>query len=263
MRGNLLVVVSDGPGMAPAQRALADGFIGLAQYAVSAQIDFRIGVIAGRLDGGTLVGGVLSENRPNLTSQFAASVLLGEAGSPTASCLERAVQELSDHGAAWLFPRAPFSLLCVQNTPETLSGTVPAALQQLSTLVGNPGHFSVHALANFEPGCPAPDDATLRSAVDAGGGSLASICPAADGGITTPTGRLLGDYENTVWLSRRPELNSVEVSIDGVVLPPVDPNFMVTIWTYDSARNAVVFAPLYVPEPGKLVTVRYSPACMP
>lgn len=263
VRANLLFVVSDGPGMTPAQQSLAANFPAMVQYAAANQFDFRIGVLAGRSDGGTLVGGVMTQNRPNLVQQFTSSVSLGTAGTPTESCLERAVQELSDGGAAWLYARATFSLVCVQNTLENTDAGA-ALVQQLATLVGNPTHFTVNALANFEPGCAPPDDVTLRSAIDSTGGNAASICPGADGGIGPVQGRLLGDYENTFVLSRKPDtMAAIQVQVDGVTVPSVDPNTMAPLWNYDAALNAIVFAAVAAPQPGAAVGVRYSPSCMP
>jgi hypothetical protein len=44
------------------------------------------------------------------------------------------------------------------------------------------------------------------------------------------------------------------------VVPTVDARG-VTVWSYDSGSNEVSFAPLYVPEPGKTLTVTYQVAC--
>jgi hypothetical protein len=100
--------------------------------------------------------------------------------------------------------------------------------------------------------------------VDSTGGSAVSICPGADGGIAPVQGQLLGDYENTFALSRKPDtMAPIQVQVDGVNVPSVDPNTMAPLWAYDMALNAIVFERLAVPQPGALVIVRYSPSCMP
>ena len=35
------------------------------------------------------------------------------------------------------------------------------------------------------------------------------------------------------------------------------------VWSYGSVTNAVIFEPLFVPEPGRSMTVRYVVACIP
>lgn len=261
-RANVLFVVSDGPGMTDAQQAIAASFPSLLQYAQSSQFDFRVGILAGRADGGTLVGGVITQNRPNAAAQFSSSIALGSAGTPTQSCLERAVQELSTN-AGWLIPRGSFALVCVQNTLEQAPTTATASLQTLGTLVGNPTHFTVDGVANFVPGCPAPDDVRLRALVDATQGEALSICP-SDAGIAALPRGLLGQYENTFILSRPVDATAaIEVRVDGALVPAVDAVTGNSIWVFDVARNAVIFAPVMAPQPGASVAVRYSRACGP
>ena len=35
------------------------------------------------------------------------------------------------------------------------------------------------------------------------------------------------------------------------------------VWTYDSTGNSVNFEPLFVPEPGRTLTISYFVACIP
>ena len=52
-------------------------------------------------------------------------------------------------------------------------------------------------------------------------------------------------------------------SIEGEVIPAVDPVDGTVLWTWDPVHNAIVFKPLSVPEPGKTLTVTYASGCMP
>jgi hypothetical protein len=56
----------------------------------------------------------------------------------------------------------------------------------------------------------------------------------------------------------------IQVAIDGMPIPAVDPNplTMSRIWTYDATNNSVNFEPLYVPEPGKTLTITYIAECL-
>ena len=59
------------------------------------------------------------------------------------------------------------------------------------------------------------------------------------------------NYAEMVQKSGQPLSPCVE--IDGQMLPQTDARGA-RVWRYDSAINAVVFEPLYVPEPGKTLT---------
>jgi hypothetical protein len=75
-------------------------------------------------------------------------------------------------------------------------------------------------------------------------------------------------YRTNFFLTSRPDLSApmgIQVAIDGVPIPAVDPdpNLASRIWTYDGTNNSIDFEPLYVPEPGKTLTVTYVAACIP
>ena len=55
--------------------------------------------------------------------------------------------------------------------------------------------------------------------------------------------------------------NVITVEIDGMPVPSVDSR-MSRVWHYDAATNSIIFEPLYVPEPGKTMTVHYKVACL-
>jgi hypothetical protein len=262
-RVDLLAVVSDGPGMAPAQMDLAASGNSLVQYVVTSQIDLQMGVLRGRTDGGGLVHGsagaplVLTTITPNLAQRWSEKFLLGEAGSPTSSCLVRVAEHLAQD-AGWLRADAKLSVWCIQNSYEQLSGTAASQVALLGQRAPS-GEVVVSALANFTPACPAPDDPVLSAAVMMTGGVSSSIC--VDGGIGEPP---IGSSYRRVFRLSLPVATDggPAVSIDGMPLPPTDGRDA-GVWSYDPARNAIVFMPLYVPEPGKDVSVRYRPVCGP
>ena len=71
-------------------------------------------------------------------------------------------------------------------------------------------------------------------------------------------------HHDTYFLKSPPDLTagkSLTVKIDGVVIPPTTAGGA-TVWSYDAISNAVVFAPLYVPQPGQAVAVSYSATCL-
>lgn len=248
-KADLLFVVSDGPGMLPAQQWLGAGSQPLLQFAASTQLDFRVGVARGRADGGSPT--VLT---PQTWQQ---GFLLGDTGASTSSCLSRSWQLLSG-GVGWLRPDALLGLICVQNTEEQLAGAPASWVRLLQRAAGRArNELTISALANFTPACPAPDDGVLATAAAMTRGTTQSVC-ALDGGSLEPLGRSALGYRTTWFLTRPgPEDGGVEVAIDGIPLPSAG------VWRFEPALDAVIFEPLYIPEPGKTFTVRYRSACAP
>lgn len=104
---------------------------------------------------------------------------------------------------------------------------------------------------------------TLRGLVDATAGQASSICP-SDAGLGALPGDLLGAYENTFVLSRPADATAaIEVRVNGLLVPAMDPATSSTLWAFDGPRNAVVFEPSATPAPGATVTISYSRACLP
>lgn len=231
-RIDVLFVVSDGPGMAAAQQSLQQNLVTAWQYATATNLDVRGHVLVGRGDGGAPV-----------SSASAPSVVLGDQGQPTTSCLARAVEAL--HDGTWLRPTDRFAVVCVQNTLEQPVAGSPAAW--LRALGG-----TVYGLAQFAPGC-ANDDVVLGGYIDATGGSRESLC-GSDGGL---------GLSSLFTLNTRFALTSpiggdggLEVRIDTAVVPGGS-------YTFDATRREVVFAPLFAPAPGATVQAIYEAACAP
>jgi hypothetical protein len=271
-KADMLFIVSDGAGMRPAQQALGTNSGGFLRYLTLSATDFRLGVLVGRSDGGSLVQGsagaplLLSSTTPALATRYEEKFALGESGAPTTSCLRRAIEHFSAD-AGWLRAGASLGLICVQNTHELLQGDTSAWLTLLRAATGKTrNELSVSALANFTRACPGPEDGTLLEATFATFGSRHSICT-VDAGVAVnlveELGRSAGGYRPSFFLSRPgPVDGGFEVQVDAMTVPMSDPSDA-GVWSYDAARNALVFEPLSVPEPGKTLTVRYRPACGP
>lgn len=259
-----LFVMSDGPGMGATQQWLSGSVSGLLQYWTSSNVDYRLAVISGSPDGGGLIQEsptapvVLTASTPMVQQRVAQKLSRGETGVGTQSCLSRAIEVLSAD-AGWLRPNAGLGVVCVQNSVEQAPGDSVAWARLLGTVAGKaPGQLVVSAIGRFTPGCAAPDDVALRSAVTSTFGSMQSIC-ASDGGLAPPAFGFRSSFE----LSRPgPSDGGFDVQVDGMAVPYLDSQNL-PIWSFDAARNAFELKPLYVPEPGKTLTVRYRPACTP
>jgi hypothetical protein len=264
-RVDVLVVLSDGPGMTPVQTDLAASGAAYLQYAATNGIDLRLGVLRGRADGGGLVDGnpgaplILTTGTPNAAQRWREKFLLGDTWTPTSSCLVRAAQHLAQD-AGWLRADATLSLVCVQNTLEQLSGSPGGAVAALQAGAPNPD-VVVSAIANFTPMCAAPDDAALTAAVSDTDGERTSVCT-GDAGLSSGLGLARAGLRRTWRLSApvSPD-GGLAVSFDGQVVPGTLGD--AGVWRYDPSRNAIVFPPPFAPEPGRSFTVRYRPACVP
>ncbi|MDP3237959.1 MAG: hypothetical protein Q8N26_34530, partial [Myxococcales bacterium] len=244
-RMDVLFVVSDGPGMLPIQQALAQELTSFFRYATTSQLDLEMRVLIGRPDGGASV--------PLSAGLFNPQILLvGEAGAPTQSCLDRARDELLVQ--RWLRPNALFAVYCIQNTLEQ-PGISLASLLALRRTFGGVSTV-VSARAVFAP-CVGPHDALLAAAATSTGGELVSIC----GGTTTSPGGRPSNLDARVFpLSHPPELDAgVAVEIDGMSVQPNAPATNALVWSI--VDGALTFEPLYEPEPGRVVTVRYTATC--
>ncbi|MCU0696354.1 MAG: hypothetical protein MUC96_07490 [Myxococcaceae bacterium] len=265
LRADLLLVMSDGPGMAPVQAGLAASATSFLQYVLTNGLDVQLGVLRGRADGGGLVEGslgaplVVSPSTPNAAQRWSEKFLLGDAWTPTASCLLRASEHLA-LDAGWLRPDATLSVLCVQDTLEQLPGPVSARVAALRALAPS-RDVVVSATARFAPSCAGPDDAVLAAAVAETDGAQSSVC-SLDGG---PGGTL----EFAVPRARRTWALSFPASPDGGLTVTADGQPLPAsvgdagVWSYDLTRNAIVFSPTFAPEPGRSFTVQYRPACTP
>lgn len=261
-----LFIVSDGPGMGPAQQSLAAAAPGLVMFANSTAVDFAFAALIGRRTGGGLVQGsmgaplLVTPLTPSAGVRLSEKFVLGQSGAPTTSCLSRAVEHFSAD-AGWLRPNANLELLCVQNTLEQLPGDTSAWLALLRAATGKTRtQLTVSSIANFTRACPGPDDGPLSSAARATFGSTETICT-PDGGLAL-AGLVPASVRQALFLSRPgPEDGGVDLRFDAV---PVSSTFRdAGVWTFDAERNAVVFAPLQAPDSSKTVTVRYRPACVP
>jgi hypothetical protein len=77
-------------------------------------------------------------------------------------------------------------------------------------------------------------------------------------------GKTAFGFRTQFYLTGEPDLSNghdITVRINGHVVGQVDPITQAPVWSYDPLTNAIVFEPLFVPEPGKPLTVTYDVAC--
>lgn len=311
-KADILVVVDDSCSMSEEQQRFDANFNSFVKYAVSAQIDFQIGITT--TDPGTSVKGRLKASpagvklfkptTPNLEQQFGATIQVGINGSATETCLEPAVAALTAPlitdpaaNAGLLRQDAVLAVVCV--TDATDQSTQPASFyfNQLANIKGaqRPGMFSYNVVGPFLqnpgsiPGCSYDgngDDGKHAYMVAQTNGVKEEICATDWARALENIGKNAFGFRTNFFLTARPDLTSmrgIEVGIDSIpctsttqcgsnqvcsmtsghcVLPPTDSRGA-KVWEYDATNNSINFEPLYVPEPGKTLTVTYQVACIP
>lgn len=238
----------------------ADAFISVL---ATTSTEFRIGVVTTDMDvatAGQLVGPVLASDTPDLTAAFAAQVDLGAAGSREEKGLAAALTAASPAGpnAEFAAGQSALELVVYADEDDQSEGEVgsfltglaalrPTGGVRVNTIVGDlpDGCFSM--LAAADPGARYVEAATTT------GGARASICdPDTDEMLSRIAHAVLG-LQTSFPLTKLPVLSSVEVRVDGALIPARD----VDGWHYDGGANAVVFDGWAVPQAGATVEIRY------
>jgi len=254
-KSDVLFVLSDGPGMGPAQALLAASAPAVRTNAIATGANIQFAAVLGASDAGLITSAgtpTISTVSSRFETSFATLVSPGTSGSPTVSCLARAGHTLLS-STSWRQPGANLTVLCVQDSNEEAGGA--EAWRQV-ILAASTTRTRVSAVANFAP-C-ASTDPVLDDAVAATSGTRQSIC-ALDAGWPAS---LVFPVSNDFRLSHRADPDAgVQVRVDQVAVP--DTSGTQTVWALDADQHAIVFAPLFTAEPGKTVEIEYQAACQP
>jgi hypothetical protein len=288
-KADILLVIDDSCSMSDKQQALAQNFNSFIKYAQSSQVDFQIGVtttdptpsVIGRLKTGPAGVKILKPTTPNLEQQFAAMVNVGTLGSATESCMEPAVAALTaplitdpNANLGLLRQDAVLAVVCVTDAQDQAVQSPAFYLNQLQNIKGaqRPGLFTYNVVGPFLPSSPpgclydgGSDDGRHATLVNATNGVKEEICTPDWAKALENIGKNAFGFRTNFYLTARPDLTSmrgITVAIDGVQLDPTDPRGA-KVWEYDPTNNSINFEPLYVPEPGKTLTVTYQVACIP
>lgn len=286
-KADILLVVDDSCSMSDKQDALAANFSSFMQYAVSSQVDFQIGVtttdftpaVNGRLKATGAGNKILKPTTPNLSTEFDSLVHVGINGSATESCSVPAVTALTaplitDPAAnlGLLRPDAVLAVVCVTDEPDQAPQPPVYYLNQLLNIKGaqRPGMFTYNAVGPFglapPSGCYADSDTgEMAYMVSATNGVKEDICTPNWALALENIGKNAFGFRTNFFLTSQPDLAStlgITVAIDGVTLDPTDARGA-KVWEFDPTTQSINFEPLYVPEPGKTLTVTYQVACIP
>lgn len=262
--------------------------------------DFSAPSITGRLRASPAGVKIFKPTTPNIEQQFAALVNVGINGSAIESCMQPAVAALTpplitDPAAnlGLLRQDAVLAVVCVTDAPDQAVQAPTFYLNQLVNIKGaqRPGMFTYNVVGPFAPNPPSgclydgsPDDGAHALMVNSTNGVREEICSPDWAKALENIGKNAFGFRTNFYLTARPDLTAmrgIEVGIDSVpcgtgcpqgqtcsvnsnmcILPPTDLRGA-KVWEYDPTNNSINFEPLYVPEPGKTLTVTYQVACIP
>jgi hypothetical protein len=217
------------------------------------------------------------------------------------SCLEGATRALTPPlitgpNAGFLRPDAVLAVVCVTDADDQGPQPLPVYLNTLLNIKGaqRQGMFTYNVIGPFHTAtstcgydCGSVCDTSMHDGmVTATGGVKEEICTPDWATALQNIGKSAFGFRTNFYLTARPDLSSsrqIEVGIDSkgcggavtcptaqvcsaqssmCVLPPLDARGA-RVWEYDATTNSINFEPLYVPEPGKTLTVTYQVACIP
>lgn len=286
-KADILFVIDNSGSMSEEQMYLGSNFTAFLRYAVANQVDFQIGITTSDNSsgqGGRLVASpngtkIFKPTTAGLEQQFSAAVNVGTSGSAEEMCFEPAVKALTaplitdpGNNLGLLRQDAVLAVVCVSDEYEQSPNPVPQYVNQLLNVKGvqRASLFSLNVIGPFVQGAPCAlgvfdtlPGGRYSQAVQSTNGVKENICTPNWATALENLGKIAFGYRTNFYLTARPESEAVvKVFIDGVEQPRVDPR-NAPVWNYDPLTNSVVFEPLYVPEPGRSMTVRYSVACIP
>ncbi|MCK6510102.1 hypothetical protein L6R29_09065, partial [Myxococcota bacterium] len=284
---DILFVVDDSCSMGEEQQSLANNFRTFINWAIRLSVDYHIGVATTDTTGRLYPAGCLHKIKDtagtehrfiSLTTNdpigvFDKMVNVGTRGSAIERGLEAAHKALTaptkdDPSCNQGFYRdtASLSLVFVSDEEDQSPLSESFYLNFFRNLKGSRNADLIRASAVVGPppnGCnnPGTGRATLGGrywrTADALRGEKASICDADWSNTLNRIGAISFGLRDQFFLSRTPEPPTIQVKVDGVVIPQSSANG----WTYDVTSNSILFASSARPNTGTRIEVSYRAIC--
>ena len=258
---DILWVLDNSGSMSEEHASLAEHAEAFTGTLSAAGLEFRIGLAdTDPADGGLLLGETMDEETSGLTEAFARQVSeAGTSGTRVEEGFATAILAASPLvNTTFARDDADLELVVYSDEDDQSALEVADFLDDLGAT--HPGH-DVHVntiVGDLPSGCAsavAAADAGVRygEARDTSGGIRESICTVdMDGVLERMAHRVIG-LETEFYLSDLPLLNTLEVAVDGVVVPYRD----VDGWRYEGAKNAIAFDGWAIPRPGSKISANY------
>lgn len=300
-KADILLVVDDSCSMEDKQVALGQNFGSFIQYAVAANVDYRIGVTTTTElaeectpfgcvpnsskgpEGKLVVDGALkwvTPNTPNVGGVFGRLVNVGTNGGGVETGLACAVKALtppvvSGHNAGFLRPDANLAVVVITDASDQSSQPV-SYYQDLLVNVKGYQRLSYFTFSTIGPSLPqAPSNCTYdgsganssryRPVVNFTSGVFDEICSASWSVTLQNLGRTAFGFRTQFYLQNQPDVavGNVVVKVNGMVVNGCASESGCTTWWYDAATNSIKFAMNATPQPGVPLDIEYTQNCYP
>lgn len=275
-RADILLVVDDSCSMYDKQTNLANNFTSFIQYAVTAAVDYQIGVVTTD----TSFSGVLrttgagtkflANTTPNVQTQFQTLVRVGTSGSAYEQPLQSATLALTSPNiaganAGFIRPDANLAVVVVSDAEDQSNQPVSYYENLLINVKGfsRLSNFTFSVIGPFLGSAPSGcvyDSGTAtryQSLITRTSGVREEICNTNWAAALQGLGRTAFGFRTQFFLTNTPDLTGgqqVNVLINGQVVPP-------SAYSYDAASNSIRFQPTSTPQPGQTLTVEYATTC--
>jgi hypothetical protein len=280
-KADILLTIDNSGSMSEEQASLAANFSAFIKYAISASVDYHIGVTTTDMtkEGGRLLGDasnpkVLTPTTPDVETKFKSKVNVGTSGSatemgfaPSLAALTAPLVTTDNVG----FIRDDANLAVVVITDELEQSTQPTTFYYNSFLnikgFKRATAFTFNAIAGFSKpaGCTAElDNGRYTSMANLTNGVKENICTPDWSKSLEQLGKTAFGFRTNFFLNATPDLSggkAIKITIDGIDVPTTD-SHGAAVWHYDSVANSVNFEPMFVPEPGQTMTVTYYVTCV-
>ena len=260
---DILWVVDDSASMFEEQDQLslhADGFV---SFLSMAPIDYRMGITTTDVSiesPGVLVGELMTPETSDVAELFQEQMILEE-GSRDEEGFSAALEALNPQGVNQdqFNTGSDLEVIFFSDEDDQSDMNVNTFIAELQALRASPV-VSVNAVVGDPPlGC-----ASLFGAADAGSkyqkaqekteGLRESICSLNYEAMLNRMAMKVLGLQDRIFLSSPPDLQTMEVRIDGALIHQRDRHG----WSYDAGENSVIFDGYAVPYPGAEVVVRYA-----
>lgn len=288
---DILWVIDNSGSMATSQQNLANNFPSFIQKFIAKNYDFKIAVTGSDAwtssalakfrdgNGSTHTGVfVIDALTPMLESVFVTNALLGVAGTGD----ERPFQSMqasldSSLNAGFLRPGSFLSVIAITDEDDFSH----PGLNHLDNQYSNPALYSIQHYIDYMAGVTgstaqqkrfnfnsiAINDANclnqlfngaqkigqrVGALADATGGVKANLCGQFANELTLISDRII-QLSTQFYLNRLPIPSTIQVLVDGVILPSAS-------WTYDTISNSILFAANATPAQGASIQVKFDPA---
>lgn len=258
---DILWVIDDSSSMLEEQGQLAEHAGSFISFLSTVAVDFRLGMVTTDMEGdyaGQLIGELLAPDSEDLTETFAILATFSTEGSRDERGFDAALQAFDPSLDAFGRSDADIEVIFFSDEDDHSDMEAEAFVAALQAL--RPGvQVKVNAVVGDLPeGC-----ASLLAAADPGelyveaqaltGGLRESICSADYAAMLQRVALAVLGLDDRFALSRVPDLDSMEVKVDGVTLYQRERHG----WTYDPGENLLILDGYAVPQPGAELSARY------